>query len=325
MLDLVIIGSGPAGLAAARDADRMGMSFVVIEKGNIADTIMQFPIGKQLFSTPEEIELEPGTLRCRGPKPTREELLTHYVRFVVDKRLPVKTGESVLSIARNCDGFVVTSSKGEYRTRTVLAATGINGFRKHLNVPGETDERVRYQFVEGFPFAGKDVVVAGSGNSAAEAALFLEEVGARVSLVMRRAGYETDPRTGKAEIKWWVRDPLVALVAAGRMNVTFDAWIVEIRDGVTTLGTAAGERFDVPCETVFALLGTTPDLELLQSAGVRIGDDGVPEYNPTTFETTVEGLFVAGHITHERHVKGALAVAPIVMREIASRLAPVGG
>ena len=71
MLDLVIIGSGPAGLAAARDAQRLGLDFVVVEKGIVADTISQFPIGKPLFSTPEEIELEPGGLRCRGTKPTR--------------------------------------------------------------------------------------------------------------------------------------------------------------------------------------------------------------------------------------------------------------
>src|SRR5262245_9453361 len=125
MLDLVIIGCGPAGLAAARDAARIGLDFVVIEKGLIADTITQFPIGKQLFSTSEEIELEPGALRCRGPKPTREELLTHYVRFVVEKALPVQTGETVLSIERVADGFEITTSKSTFRSKTVLVATGI--------------------------------------------------------------------------------------------------------------------------------------------------------------------------------------------------------
>src|SRR5262245_1964930 len=175
MQDLVIIGAGPAGLAAAREAKQRDLDFVVLEKGVVADTIHQFPIGKPLFSTPNELELVPGTLKCRADKPTREEVLTHYARYVVDASLPVHTGEPVLSVAPTGEGFRVVTSRAEYEARTVLVATGINGFRKHLNVPGETDDRVQYRFVEAFPYAGKRVIVAGSGNSAAETAIFLEE------------------------------------------------------------------------------------------------------------------------------------------------------
>ena len=320
MLDLIIIGAGPAGLAAAREAKARGLDFVTLERGLLADTIYQFPIGKPLFSTPNELELAPGGLRCRAEKPTREEVLTHYARFVVEASLPVHTEEPVLSIARDADGFTVETSQGTYRARAVLAATGVNGFRKQLGVPGETPERVQYRFVEAFPYAGKRVVVAGSGNSAAEAALFLEEVGAHVTLVMWRVGFERDPQNGKAEIKWWVRDPLVELERAGRVEVHFEARIAEITAATAVLESRARGRFEVACDAIFALLGTSPDLHLLVEAGVEIDPDGVPRYDPT-FETNVPMLFVAGHITRERHMKGAIETAPRVVERIAEALA----
>jgi thioredoxin reductase (NADPH) len=321
MQDLVIVGAGPAGLAAAREAKERDLDFVVLEKGVVADTIHQFPVGKPLFSTPNELELVPGSLKCRAAKPTREEVLTHYARYVVEAGIPVRTGEAVLSVAPAPDGFRVVTGRGEYLARAVLVATGINGYRKHLDVPGESDDRVQYRFVEAFPYAGKRVVVAGSGNSAAETAIFLEEVGAHVTLAMRRAGFDRDPQSGKAEIKWWVRDPIVGLVDQGLMDLRFATRVVEITPATVVLETDAGVRDEVPCDMVFALLGTTPDLRILREAGVEIGADGVPVYDDATFETNIPGLYVAGHITRERHMKGALETAPRVVARIAEALA----
>jgi thioredoxin reductase (NADPH) len=321
MKDLVIIGAGPAGLAAAREAKERDLDFVVLEKGVVADTIHQFPVGKPLFSTPNELELAPGALKCRAEKPTREEVLTHYARYVVEANLPVHTGEAVVSIAPGRDGVRVSTARAEYGARAVLVATGINGFRKHLNVPGESDERVQYRFVEAFSYAGRRIVVAGSGNSAGEAALFLEEVGAHVTLAMRRKGFERDPEAGKAEIKWWVRDPIVELVGRGKIDLRFATRVAEITPSTAVLESDSGERDEVPCDMVFALLGTSPDLRLLREAGVEIGADGVPVYDDATFETNVPGIYVAGHITRERHMKGALETAPRVVARIAEALA----
>src|SRR6266446_10113536 len=105
--DLIIIGAGPAGLSAAYAAAEEGLNYLVIEKGTIADTIRHYPVGRTLFSTPNELELREGTLKPVREKPTREELLSHYVHFVLDQDLRINAGEEVVDIERaKSDEFV---------------------------------------------------------------------------------------------------------------------------------------------------------------------------------------------------------------------------
>src|SRR5260370_9006742 len=108
ILDLLIIGAGPAGLSAADAAAREGLSYVVIEKGTIANTIRQYPVGRTLFSTTNELEMREGALKPVREKPTREELLSHYIHFVLDQDLRINAGEEVVDIDRaESDEFVV--------------------------------------------------------------------------------------------------------------------------------------------------------------------------------------------------------------------------
>src|SRR4030081_1474129 len=97
-LDLLIIGAGPAGLSAAEAAAREGLDYLVIEKGTIAATIRQYPVGRTLFSTRNELEMREGALHPVREKPTREELLSHYIHFVLDADLRINTGEEVTRI-----------------------------------------------------------------------------------------------------------------------------------------------------------------------------------------------------------------------------------
>ena len=107
-LDLLIIGAGPAGLSAADAAAREGLDYLVIEKGTIADTIRRYPVGRTLFSTPNELEMRAGALKPVREKPTREELLSHYIHFVLDGNLRINTGEEVTDIEHpESDRFVV--------------------------------------------------------------------------------------------------------------------------------------------------------------------------------------------------------------------------
>jgi len=116
MLDLIIIGAGPAGLSAAEAAADEGLNYLVIEKGTIANTIRQYPIGRTMFSTPNEVEMHEGTLQPIREKPTREELLSHYVHFVLDHDLRINTDERVVDVSGDIDhGFSVVSTRGKYQ------------------------------------------------------------------------------------------------------------------------------------------------------------------------------------------------------------------
>src|SRR6476660_8257469 len=109
-LDLLIIGAGPAGLSAADAADTQGLSYLVIERGTIANTIRRYPVGRTMFSTPNELEMREGALRPVREKPTREELLSHYVHFVLDRDLRINTAEEVAGVEPDTDGFIVRTS-----------------------------------------------------------------------------------------------------------------------------------------------------------------------------------------------------------------------
>src|SRR5215204_5879114 len=98
MLDLIIIGAGPAGISAAYQAKKHNLSYLVIEKGLIGNTVYNYPVGLTVFSTTNELELEPGGLKPARKKPTREELLSYYVRFVLDNELNIRTEESVQDV-----------------------------------------------------------------------------------------------------------------------------------------------------------------------------------------------------------------------------------
>src|SRR5881394_1839001 len=236
-LDLLIIGAGPAGLSAADAAASEGLSYLVIEKGTIANTIRRYPVGRTMFSTPNELEMREGALHPVREKPTREELLSHYIHFVLDHDLKISTGEEVVDASGKLDeGFTVrTHSRGfgssdhenTYQARAILFAMGAMEYPRHLNCPGEDLPKVHHRFVDPYPYVRKEVLVVGGGNSAAEAALFLSEEGAHTTMAIWREDWENrDPKAGA--MKHWVRTPLEKEIAAGRLRVILYQQIDEI-------------------------------------------------------------------------------------------------
>jgi thioredoxin reductase (NADPH) len=323
MYDLIIIGAGPAGLSAAEAAARERLNYLVVEKGTIANTIRAYPVGRTMFSTPNEVEMHEGALKPVREKPSREELLSHYVHFVLDNDLRINTGETVLSVTGDVkSGFVVRTDCGEYRARRVMFAIGAMDNPRRLNVPGEDLPKVHHRFVDPYPYVRKDALVVGGGNSAAEAALFLSEEGARTTMAIWREDWENrDPKAGA--MKHWVRTPLEFEIEAGRLKVVLYKQIDEIREREVTLTTETGDSLTLPNDVVFVLTGSDADLSLLKALGVETEPGKlteVPVYDPETFETNVRGIYVAGHFTHARHIKAAIDVPRRVVPLIAKQL-----
>ena len=330
--DLIIIGAGPAGLSAADAAARENLNYIVIEKGTIANTIRQYPVGRTMFSTPNELEMREGSLHPVREKPTREELLSHYVHFVLDHDLRINTGEEVVDIEHpEADLFIVHTKRKTftnveeatvYRARRLLFAIGAMDHPRRLNVPGEDLPKVHHRFVEPYPYVRKDVLVVGGGNSAAEAALFLSEEGAHTTMALWREDWENrDPKAGA--MKHWVRTPLEREIAEGRLRVVLYKEIKEITASSVRILIETGEVITIPNDVVFVLVGSDADLTLLKKLGVKTEPGKlteVPVYDPETFETNVRGIYVAGHFTHARHIKAAIEVPRKIVPLIAEQM-----
>lgn len=315
--DLIIVGAGPAGLSAAYSAKKHGLDYLVLERAAIAQTIQNYPLGKPLFSTPNELEFEPGTLRPVAVKPTREEVLDYYLGFVSRERLKIRTGEAVCAIEAG-QPLIVTTESQNYAGRAVLIAVGGMGVQNRLNIPGETPERVSYFFRSAAGYRGKRVLVVGGGNSAAEGALYLEEGGACVTLSMRRKAIDPEPGQGST-IKPWVKSPLLQANAEGRIKILYDSRLLEIKPE-TVLLQVGQDAQELLCDHVFALIGARPDTSLLEATGIPIAADGRPQYDTETYETAVSNIFVAGHLTRQLHMKNAVGIPPKIVETIARRL-----
>ena len=330
MYDLIIIGAGPAGISAAYEAQRYGLSYLVIEKGLLGNTVYNYPVGLTVFSTTNELEIVPGGLKPAREKPTREELLSYYVRFVLEHELDIQTEETVLSVAAALSvpgavatgDFTVTTDKDTYNAKNILFAIGAMDYPRKLNVPGEGLPKVHDTFRETYPWVKKKALIVGGGNSAGEAALFLAEEGADTTLAIFRSDWENDdPKQGC--IKYWVKQPLQDELKKHCLKLFFLGKVVEIREDEVVLENEAGEAEVLPNDVVFVLIGADADLTMLKSLGVEteMGKAGeVPIYDPETFETNVPGIYVAGHFTHQRHIKGAIDAPKAMMPKLKEKL-----
>jgi bacillithiol disulfide reductase len=298
LLDLLVVGAGPAGLAAAIAAVRAGLDHEVVEKGVLVNAIFGYPHGMTFFTTAELLELGELPFVTPFPKPTREEALVYYRRVTDAFRLRVSLGERVEAIEPKGDGFVVRTRDARpeapareraRRARQVVVATGYYDTPKRIGVPGEGLPHVSHYFDEAHPFHGRRVVVVGGSNSAAEAALLLFRAGARVTLVHRRAQLS-------GSIKYWVKPDVENRIAERSVAARFESRVVEIGpDAVRVEGPNGLES--IPADAVFLLTGYVPDVTLLERAGVRV-DPATrrAEHDPATFETNVRGLYLAGSI-----------------------------
>lgn len=288
-VDAIIVGGGPCGLSAAIELRKIGLNPLVIEKGNIVNSIYNYPTHQTFFSTSEKLAIGDVPFIVEERKPRRNQALVYYREVVRAKNLHIHRFEKVEKVEKMEDRFIVTTNKETYETSYVIIATGYYDQPNYIGIEGENLPKVFHYFKEAHPFFGTDVVVIGGKNSAVDAALELHKGGARVTVVYRGAQYSKS-------VKPWVLPEFDALVRAEEITMHFNSVVEKIEEEKVVIQ-AEDEIITIPNDFVFAMTGYHPDHDFLSQMGVSIDQEtGRPYYDEMTMETNIPNLFIAGVI-----------------------------
>ena len=186
MKDLIIVGAGPIGLACGIEAKKMGLDYLIIEKGVLVNSIYHYPQNMTFFSTSERLEIGEIPFISNNPKPTRAEALEYYRRVATAWELKINLYEKITSFKKSIKGFEVYTPKGVYQSKNIVLATGFYDLPYKLNIPGEELDKVTHYYKEPHPYFGMDLVIVGAANSAVDVALETYRKGAKsVTLIVR--------------------------------------------------------------------------------------------------------------------------------------------
>ncbi|UHA72416.1 YpdA family putative bacillithiol disulfide reductase [Paenibacillus sp. 481] len=300
MEQAIIIGAGPCGLSAAIELQRIGIDPLIIEKNCIVHSIYRYPTHLQFFSTPELLEIGGIPFATPNDKPYRHEALVYYRKVAEHYKLRIRAYEEVLSVQKEADGSFSVHSRTQNgatsrrSTPHVIIATGYFDHPNLLGIPGESLSHVTHYFQEAHPYAGMNVTIIGGNNSAIDAALELQRVGAHVTVVYRGEQLSSS-------IKPWVRPLFESMLSKQRIQMRFASQVTRIESGYVHIEDAAGDVDIISADFVLALTGFRPDRNMLADSGVQLqADKEKPIYHPDTMETNVPGLYVAGVIASGR-------------------------
>ncbi|SHK80099.1 thioredoxin reductase (NADPH) [Chitinophaga jiangningensis] len=316
--DVIIIGGGPIGIACALTAQRAGLSYLVIEKGCLTNSLYNYPLYMTFFSTSERLEIGNIPFVCINPKPNRPEALEYYRRVTTSNQLNVKLFEEVTGIIPNGTEYMVHTPKGKYHGRHVVIATGFYDIPNKLNVPGEDLPKVTHYYKDPHFYATRKVIVIGANNSAVDAALETYRKGAQVTMIIREDGI------GK-RVKYWVKPDIENRIAEGSIKAYYHSGLAAVRENEADILTPDG-IVTIPNDFVIAMTGYQPNFDFLQKAGIALSDDAkkYPAYNPLTMETNMPRIYLAGVVcggmdTHVWFIENSREHADKIIQHIRSR------
>ncbi len=289
--DVLIIGAGPCGLACGIEAKKQNLSYAILDKGNITESIRRYPVNMIFFSSAEMISIGEVPFTSLNVRPSRVEALKYYRKVVEHFDLNIHIFTQVQNIGGKDGLFELTTSKGTYKARKVVLAIGYYDIPRQLNVPGENLPHVTNYYKEPYKYTKTKATVVGGANSAIETALDLYRNGAEVTIV--HIFDELDKRA-----KYWIVPDLQNRIKKGEVKAYFRSKVTKItEEAVHIVNIDTNEETIIPTDFVFLMIGYRPDAEFMTKSGIQLeGEMLIPKINPETYESNVPGIYLAGSV-----------------------------
>jgi thioredoxin reductase (NADPH) len=288
ILDVLIIGGGPIGLVCGLEAKRAELSYLILEKGVLVNSLYHYPSNMTFFSTSERIEIGNIPFVSNNIKPTRPEALEYYRRIAVSQNLNIHLHETVIKVTQRDENYMVKTSITEYTAKNLIVATGFYDIPNLLHIPGEELPKARHYYKEPHYYAMQKLVVVGANNSAVDAALESFRKGAEVTMVIKGA------EVGK-RVKYWVRPDIVNRIEEGSIKAYFNSSLIAIREKEVDIQTPEGQ-ITIPNDYVLLMTGYQPDFAFLEKLGIELSADEkrYPNYNKESMESNRRNIYLAG-------------------------------
>lgn len=318
-LDLLIIGAGPIGLACGIEAKKAGLSYCIVEKGCLVNSVYHYPYNMMFFSTSERLEIGEVPFISHSPKPNRVEALEYYRRVCTSWDLTVSLYEEVKSVQRDNRQFDVLTSKNKYSAHALVLALGFYDLPYLLNVPGENLPKVKHYYDEPHPYFRQKIVVVGAANSAVDVALETWRKGAEVTMVIRESGV-------RDSVKYWVKPDIENRIKEGSIKAYFNSDITSITSSAVEIATPAGKK-NIENDFVLAMTGYQPPFDFMKACGIQFQSDvdHTPLYDDKTMESNVPLLYLAGVVcgglkTNKWFIENSRVHAPMIIGDLMKKL-----
>jgi thioredoxin reductase (NADPH) len=296
--DLIIIGAGPAGLGCAISAVKRELNVLLMDKGNIVNSIINFPVNMTFFSTADLLEIHDIPFNSMNFRPNRTEAVRYYHSLVKHFDIPTETLATVNIVEKNGDNFEVLYTKSgrskQISSKKVIFATGFFDNANRLNIEGENLNHVSHYYLDALQHFNQNVVIVGGKNSAVEEALELHRTGARVSIVHRRNEINES-------VKYWILPDIQNRIKETSIEAYLNSHVTKITPEFVEIESGNSTK-KIPADAVYLLTGYHPEISMLEKIGIQFDQNSLePRINNASLESNIPGLYIAGSLIAGRN------------------------